>query len=135
MAKYAVLVALFFTAEFVSAAAEMSGIWVGVAPGRNGEKQDVAFQFKKVNGAVSGVMFGDEFDLPVENLKMEGDKISFSVTTTNFYSGSRFTTTYIGTVSGRECQLTAERKDPPASPPVDDRPDRKKPIITLTRLT
>jgi len=135
MAKYALLVALFVTAELVSAAAELSGIWVGEAPGRNGEKQDVAFQFKKVNGAVSGVMFGDEFDLPVDNLKIEGDKISFSVTTTNYYSGSRVTTTYTGTVSARDCQLTGERKDAPASPPVDDRPNRKKAIISLTRVT
>lgn len=133
MVSYAFLFALLFSANSLAFVSELSGIWMGQAPGRNEEKQDIAFQFKKVNGVVSGVMFGDEFDLPVNDLKIEGDKVSFSVTTTNYYSGTASTNTYSGTISARQLQLTRERKEPPANLG-NDRPNKKQ-TITLTRTT
>ena len=42
--------------------ADLGGIWMGETTGRNGEKQDIAFQFKTTKGAPGGVMFGDEAD-------------------------------------------------------------------------
>jgi hypothetical protein len=69
--------------------AELAGIWTGVTNGRNGEKQDIAFRFKMTKGSLAGVMFGDESDLPVEDLKVDGDNISFSVTTVNYYVTAR----------------------------------------------
>lgn len=105
---------------------EVAGIWMGETTGRNGEKQDIAFQFK----TTAGVMFGDEIDLPVEDLKIEGEKISFSVTSVNYYSGSRQTAVYSGTVAGQEMHLTRERKGGPAG----DRQNGKQ-EITLKRVT
>jgi hypothetical protein len=109
--------------------AAVAGIWVGETTGRNGEKQDIAFQFKTINGNPGGVMFGDEADLPVESLKVDGDNISFSVTTVNYYSGSRLTLVYSGTLSDKEMKLTRERKVDAAG----DRPNGKQ-EITLKRV-
>ena len=129
MARRITLLALVMSAPSIVAGAELPGIWMGQAPGRNGEKQDVAFQFKRVNGVLSGVMFGEEFDLPVQDLRTEGGKVSFSVTTTNYYSGSRVATTYTGTVSEGELKLTRARKDPPAELTSKDRQNAQQ---TLT---
>src|SRR5260370_9686323 len=106
------MVRLFVLAILIHSAiwgAEVAGIWMGETTGRNGEKQDIAFQFK----TTTGVMFGDEIDLPVEDLKIEGDKISFSVTNVNYYSGSRLATVYSGTIASRERHLTPEPKGVP----------------------
>lgn len=123
------MVRLFVLAILVHSAicgAEVAGIWMGETTGRNGEKQDIAFQFK----TTTGVMFSDEVDLPVEDLKIDGDKISFSVTSVNYYSGSRLTTLYSGTLAGQEMHLTRERKGGPAG----DRANAKQ-EITLKRVT
>ncbi len=123
------MVRLFVLAILIHSAicgAEVAGIWMGETTGRNGEKQDIAFQFK----TTTGVMFGDEIDLPVEDLKIEGDKISFSVTNVNYYSGSRLATVYSGTIAGQEMHLTRERK----GGPVGDRQNGKQ-EITLKRVT
>jgi hypothetical protein len=95
--------------------AELAGIWTGVTNGRNGEKQDIAFRFKMTKGSLAGVMFGDESDLPVEDLKVDGDNISFSVTTVNYYSGDRATQVYSGTLADKEMHLTRQRKGGPAA--------------------
>src|SRR5207248_9246734 len=89
-------------------AAELAGIWMGETTGRNGEKQDIALQFKMTKGNLTGVMFGDEFDLPIEDLKVEGDNVSFSVTNVNYYSGSRLTLVYSGTLGDKEMRLTRQ---------------------------
>ncbi len=118
--------------------ADLAGVWMGEAPGRNGEKQDIAFLFKVVKGTLSGVLLGEEFDLPVEDLKLDGEKISFTVTTTNYYSGSRQTMNYTGTASPKEIVLTRQRKDAPDKVPVDPpAADRRggKQVVTLKRIT
>lgn len=104
---------------------------MGQAPGRNAEKQDVAFQFKTVNGVVSGTMFGDEFDVPLESIRMDGDNVTFSVTTTNYYSGSRLTITYSGTVSGRELHLVRQRKDAPVGSGPDAKANDKQSFVLV----
>ena len=114
-------------------AAELAGIWTGVTAGRNGEKQDIAFRFKMTKGSLVGVMFGDESDLPVEDLKVDGDNISFSVTTVNYYSGDRQTQVYSGTLADKEMHLTRQRKGgPPAAG--GDRKNGPQEII-LKRVT
>jgi hypothetical protein len=110
--------------------AELAGIWMGETTGRNGEKQDIALQFKMTKGNLTGVIFGDEFDLPIEDLKVEGDNVSFSVTNVNYYSGSRLTLVYSGTLGDKEMRLTRQRKGGPAG----DRQNGKQDII-LERVT
>jgi hypothetical protein len=114
-------------------AAELAGIWMGETAGRNGEKQDIAFRFKMTKGILVGVMFGDESDLPVEDLKVDGDNVSFSVTTVNYYSGAHSTLVYSGTLADKEMHLTRQRKGGPAA----GAPDRQngKQEIVLKRVT
>jgi hypothetical protein len=114
--------------------ADIAGIWMGSVPGRAGEKQDIAFQFKLNRGALSGTLFGDEFDLPLKDIKVDGDRISFSTTSTNYYSGSHIMLGYTGTVSGTRMELTRDRKNPGPEPPEGDRQGKKE-VITLKRIT
>jgi len=111
--------------------AELTGIWTGETAGRNGDKEDIAFQFKMAKGNLAGVMFGEESDLPVEDLKVEGDTVSFSVTNVNYYSGSRLTLVYSGTLTDKEMHLTRQRKGGPAA---GDRQNGKQEIV-LKRVT
>jgi hypothetical protein len=92
-------------------AADLAGIWMGEVKGRNGEMQDVSFQFMSVKGALSGVMFGDEFDLPVQDLNVTGDHVTFSVTTTNYYDGRHVKFIYAGTLTDKSLELTREQPD------------------------
>jgi hypothetical protein len=116
--------------QSVAFGADPGGIWIGQVAGRNGEKLDVAFQFKMSKNTFVGVMFGDEFDLPIEDLKVDGDKITFTVTNVNYYSGNRLTLAYSGTVTGREMQLTRERR---GELPAGERSNGKQ-SFTLKRI-
>jgi hypothetical protein len=98
-------------------AAELSGIWTGLAPGRNGTKQDVAFQFKMTGQTLTGTLFGDEFDIPIEEASVTGQQFRFSVTTTNYYSGSKLTFLYSGAIDGDSIELTRERLLKPGEKP------------------
>ena len=111
-------------------AADLTGIWMGEVPGRNGEKQDLAFRFQTVKGEVTGVMFGDEFDLPVQELRVEGERISFSVTNVNFYDGKKVRTIYSGVLTGKTLELTKEQAK--AADP--GKPKEANPVIVLKRL-
>jgi hypothetical protein len=111
--------------------AELAGIWMGETAGRNGEKEDIAFQFKMTKGTLAGVLFSDESDLPIEDLKVDGDTVSFSVTNVNYYSGSRITLVYSGTLTDKEMHLTRQRKGGPAA---GDRQNGKQEIV-LKRVT
>jgi hypothetical protein len=104
--------ALFFVA-LSACAADLTGIWAGQQPGRNGEVQDVAFRFKLDGQTLTGTLFGDEFDLPVGDASLAGDQIKFTITTTNYYSGSKSVFTYTGTVKGAEMELVRERIQTP----------------------
>ena len=83
------IVCLFFVATSIFAA-DISGIWVGQQPGRPGrEVEDLAFQFKVDGHELDGKAFGDEFDLPISGGSLAGDRIVFTVTTTNYYNGTK----------------------------------------------
>ena len=90
-------------------AADISGIWVGQQQGRRGEPEDLAFRFKLDGQFLTGKMFGDEFDLPIAEASLAGDQIRFTVTTTNYYSGTKVKFTYTGTIKGAEMELIRER--------------------------
>jgi hypothetical protein len=117
------------------AAADVTGIWMGQVTARGGEKQDLAFQFKQVKGLLTGVMFGDEFDLPVEDLNISGDTITFTVATTNYYDGRKNKFAYTGTIGEKELQLTRERKGGQSPPPANGKGPDQKQVIRLIKLT
>jgi hypothetical protein len=105
---------VFLAAVGAAHASGATGIWSGAVASpkdKKSDKQDVAFQFKEDGNALTGVMFGEEFDLPLEDLKIEDGRISFSVTSTNYYSGERRTLAYSGNFTGRAMRLVREHKD------------------------
>jgi hypothetical protein len=126
------LVLLLFTAA-VAFASDLTGIWVGQLPGRNGGVDDLAFRFKLDGQALTGKLLGDEFDLTIADASVTGDQVKFTVTTTNYYSGGKTKFQYTGTVKGGEMELVRERVPAP-----DDRPNANrqplKQTIKLKRL-
>ena len=115
------------------AAADLTGIWTGQAPGRRDQMEDLAFQFKVEGQMVTGKLFGDEFDLPIEEGVLTGDQVRFVVTTTNYYSGNKTQTAFTGTIRGSELELTRERLPAPG----EDTTKRENPkhTFTLKKLT
>jgi hypothetical protein len=90
-------------------ASDIAGIWAGQQPGRNGQTDDVAFRFKLDGQVLTGRIFGDEFDLPIAEAVLSGDHVRFTVTTTNYFSGTKTQFVYSGVVKGGELELVRER--------------------------
>jgi len=104
--------ALLFFATF-ALAADIDGIWVGQQPGRRAEPEDLAFRFQSSGQTVTGKMFGDEFDLPISEGSFSGDQVRFTVTTTNYYNGTKTRFIYTGTIKDGELELVRERVPAP----------------------
>lgn len=113
-------------------AADLGGIWTGPAAGRHGKKDDVAFQFKMKGRMLTGKMFGDEFDFPIEDGSVDGNKVRFSVMATNYYSGAKIRFVFTGTITGDALELTRERILTPGEEPPEE---GLKQTFTLKKLT
>src|SRR5437764_8481262 len=79
-------------------AADITGIWAGQQQGRLGQPEDVAFRFKLEGQTLTGKMFGDEFDIPIGEASVSGDRVRFTVTTVNYYSGTMVNFAYTGII-------------------------------------
>lgn len=128
------LFCLVLLAALALPAADIAGIWAGQGPSRRGEPEDVAFQFKMQGDALTGKMFGDEFDLTIEEGSVTGDQVKFTITTTNYYSGNKTKFVYSGVIKAGQLELTRERVP---GPPVEGEPARETPkqTLKLKRLT
>jgi len=107
-------------------ASDISGIWSGHAPGRNGEEEDITFQFRQDGAQLSGKLYADSGDLPILDGRIEGDQIRFSVVLRLGPNPAKFN--YSGAVTGSEIKLKRER----------DRPGEKQGAsqsFTLKRMT
>jgi hypothetical protein len=128
------VVLLLVLAAAVAAGSDLTGVWVGQVPGRNGGVDDVAFRFKLDGQTLTGKLMGDEFDIAIGDASVNGDQVRFTVTTTNYYSGGKTKFLYTGTVKGAELELVRERVPAP-----DDRPNPNrlppKQTIKLKRIT
>ena len=122
-------------AALTVSAADVTGIWTGQMTGRLGQKEDVAFEFKMNGTALTGKMFGDEFDLKLEEGSIAGDEIKFIVTTTNYYSGNQQKAQYTGVIKGDEMELTRSRVGPPPATGNPNARQNFKQTFTLKRLT
>ena len=60
-------------------AADLTGIWIGQIPGRNGEMQDIAFKFTQNGTTLGGKLYGDYQSTPISEGKIAGDQITFVV--------------------------------------------------------
>jgi len=124
----------------VLSAADITGLWSGQAPDRRGEPEDIAFQFKVSGSVLAGKLFGDEFDLSLEEGSVVGDVVTFAVTTTNYYNGEKVRVIYSGLVSGNEIGFTRERVAPTSEKSAKDakpdaKPHAKPKPFKLKRLT
>jgi len=61
------------------AAADLTGIWVGTVPGRNGELQDISFQFKQTGTRLDGKLYGDYQSSPIVQGTIAGSVVTFVV--------------------------------------------------------
>ena len=105
---------------------DVTGIWAGTQQGRRGDPEDVSFRFRVEGTTLTGKMFGDEFDLPIEEASVVGDQVRFAVVTKNYYSGTNTKFTYTGTVSGSEMTLVRERI------PTPEEKAANKPVVKQT---
>jgi hypothetical protein len=128
------LVPILLAAATLAAASDITGIWVGQLPGRNGNVDDVAFRFKLEGQSLTGKVLGDEFDLTIAEASVIGDQVRFTVTTTNYYSGGKTKFLYTGTVKGVEMELVRERVPAPDDRPTANRQPQKQ-TIKLKRIT
>ncbi len=106
--------ALVLVSALVASGADLTGIWTGQAPGRNGETEDVTFRFRQDGAALNGKLYAETGDIPIVDGKVEGDRIRFSVVIR--FSSNATTFTYSGTVNGDEIRMTRERDRPGEKP-------------------
>jgi len=93
-------------------AADISGIWVGQVPGRNGEPQDVAFKFTQNGSALAGKLYGDYQSSPITKGIIAVDLITFTITVSE-QSGNQINDSklrFSGTIKNGEMELTRERE-------------------------
>jgi len=87
-------------------AADVDGKWTGTVTTPMGEAP-VAFEFKADGTTLTGTALGiDGSQVPIENGKVDGKNISYTVTFD--FGGMPFEFTYTGIVSPTEITITAE---------------------------
>ena len=86
-------------------AGDISGTWTGEINGPDGSIS-LTYSFKQDGGKLTGTVAGPQGDpIPLEEGKVDGDKISFSVHV-DFNGGTKFTSE--GTVKGDEITLNTK---------------------------
>lgn len=91
---------------------DLSGIWVGQIPGRNGDLLDIAFQFKQDGAVLAGKLYGDYGSSPITEGKISDDQISFIVVTPE-QAGNQInssTLRFTGSFKDGRIELTRERE-------------------------
>ena len=99
----ALLVILTATLMF---AADVTGAWKGEVKGPNGDGFQLTFNFKQDGAKLTGTVSGPGGDIEISNGKVDGDKISFTV------SFNEVTIQHDGVISGDQIKLTTKTSDP-----------------------
>ena len=109
MGKLATLCLLSFSAL---TAGDLSGIWIGQVPTRNGEFQEIAFKFTQSGNKLGGKLYGDYKSTPIIEGKVSGEEIQFVVLAQeqagNQINDSRLR--FAGTIKDGEIELSRERE-------------------------
>lgn len=99
--------ALLLVTALPAAAADLPGRWTAEFDSPIGVQKYV-YEFRKAGDALTGEATFDHSmgkgTVPLKDLKVEGDKVSFSEPLT--IEGNQITITYSGTLSGDELKLT-----------------------------
>jgi len=80
-------------------AADVTGTWTGSIPGPNGDFS-LTYVFKQAGDKLTGTLSGPTDPLPIADGKVDGDKISFSVTVD--MGGNAVKSSMKGTIKGEE---------------------------------
>ena len=92
---------------------DFTGIWVGKVPARNGEMQDIAFQFKQAGSRLAGKLYGDYQSSRIVQGTVAGEVVTFVVSGTE-QAGNQINearTRFTGRVyENGELELTRERE-------------------------
>jgi hypothetical protein len=103
------LLALF---SLALSAADLTGIWTGQIPTRNGDTLDIAFQFSQNGTKITGKLYGDYKSSPIVEGIISGDLITFVVLAEeqagNQINESRLR--FTGSLKDGEVELTRERE-------------------------
>lgn len=89
-------------------AADITGKWTGKMETPNGSR-DVNMAFKADGSTLTGSVSGRNGDTPIENGKIDGDNISFTVT--RKFNDREMKTNYTGTVTGESINLKYKMRD------------------------
>jgi hypothetical protein len=93
-------------------AADLSGIWVGQIPARNGDLQDVAFKFTQTGATLGGKIYGDYQSFAISEGKVTGEEVTFVIVTQE-QAGNQINDTrvrYTCLLKGGELEVTRERE-------------------------
>jgi hypothetical protein len=93
-------------------AADLTGIWIGQIPARNGEMQDIAFKFTQNGTTLGGKLYGDYQSTPITEGKISGDQITFVVNAPEQAGNqiNRARLSFSGSIQAGEIELTRERE-------------------------
>jgi hypothetical protein len=94
------------TFSFVALAADATGKWTGEVPGGRGN-QPVTFNLKADGAKLTGTITTAQGDAPIEDGKVDGDKITFSRTAPG-RDGTPAKQTFTGMVKGDTIEFTRE---------------------------
>jgi len=91
---------------------DLTGIWVGQIPTRNGESLDIAFQFTQSGTKLTGKLYGDYKSSPIIEGIVAGELVTFVVLAEeqagNQINDSRLR--FTGSLKSGEVELTRERE-------------------------
>jgi hypothetical protein len=93
-------------------AGDLSGIWIGQLPTRNGEFVDISFKFTQDGAGLGGKLYGDYQSMPIVEGKVTGDQIAFVVVAQE-QAGNQINETrlrFTGVVKGDEIEVTRSRE-------------------------
>lgn len=78
--------------------ADPTGTWKWSFTGQNGQTRETTLKLKLEGDKLTGTVSGRNNDTAIENAKIKGDEISFSVT--REFNGNKMTAKYNGKLSG-----------------------------------
>jgi hypothetical protein len=120
---------LFALSPAIALAADITGTWTGAMKGPDGNADfQLSFTFKQDGTKFTGSVQGPQGEaIPITDGKLEGDKLTFSV------SFNGMTITHEGTISGDEIKMTSKsdqgfggemtlKRTPPTAPPAGSAP-------------
>jgi hypothetical protein len=119
----------------IAPAADLTGIWTGVIPARNGDLLDITFRFTQTGDTVAGKLYRDSASAPIVEGKVTGDQVVFTVVVEE-QLGNLFVLTkhvYTGAIKGEQIEVSRERVLDPKIGNAERRGNQKT-TFTLKRL-